>query len=93
MAFADLPPAEADKCADAEAAVRRMTEESLRREIQRREDEFLVDGGDYGIGDDGGDTWISRKELDEFAIASWVADLLDRQRVALTEAVLRAIPE
>ena len=37
--------------------------------------------------------WTSTVGVDEFALASWVADLLDRQREALTEAVLRALPE
>lgn len=80
-------------CREVADAVRREALDQLQAEVARQEGQFLVEGGDWGIGEDGGDAWQARPELNQYAIAEWAWGLLERQRAAITQAVARAFDD
>jgi hypothetical protein len=68
-------------CEEVGELVRRAALDHLQADVRRHEDMFLL-ALDWG-----------EPELNEAAIAEWAWGLLERQRKAITEAVMRAFEE
>ena len=68
-------------CEQAGDLIRRAALEQLQIDVRRHEDMFLP--------------WVGcgEAELNQYAIAEWAWNLLERQREAITEAVMRALDE
>lgn len=68
-------------CSQVADLLRRAALDQLQVDVRRHEDMFLV----YANG------FEELAELNEAAIAEWAWNLLERQRAAITEAVMRAL--
>jgi hypothetical protein len=71
-------------CQAVDDILRRAALDQLQVDVARHEDTFLLD-----LGDEEGPDY----ELNHAAVAEWAWGLLERQRAALTEAVMRALDE
>ena len=70
-------------CSQVADLLRRTALDQLQVDVRRHEDMFLVYANGFG----------ELAELNEAAIAEWAWNLLERQRAAITEAVMRAFDE